>query len=459
MTQAIAALAVLLAASTPALAEKQAPPAAGPARDFHVPAPRTITLANGMRVTFVDWGHVPKATVVLDVRTGNANEAPQETNLADLTANLVREGTTTRTATAISEEAARMGGALDVTVGEDATELASDVLSEFAPQAVALVADVARNPRLPESELARLKADLARSVSVNRTNPQSLALEKFRAVLYPDQPTGRVFATEAQIQGYTLPQVKAFYDAGYGAARAHLYVAGRFDHAAVEAAVRKAFGDWRAGTAASPVLRKPHNARGLHLVDKPGAVQTSILLGMTVVDPSNPDWVPLSVTNTLLGGYFSSRMTANLREQKGYTYSPFSEVSWRQKDAYWAQHADVTTNVTGPALKEIFGEIDRLQSEPPPEAELAAVKSYLAGTFVLRNASRRGIITQLEFLDLHGLPADYLSTYVNRVQAVTPAVIQQMAAKYIDDQKATIVLVGDQKAIADQIKEYAPANP
>jgi zinc protease len=160
----------------------------------------------------------------------------------------------------------------------------------------------------------------------------------------------------------------------------------------------------------------------------------------------------------VLGGYFSSRMTANLRESKGYTYSPFSAVQNRYRDANWAQNADVTTTVTGASLKEIFFEIDRLQAEPPTEAELESAKNYMLGTFVLRNSDRAGIIAQLEFINFHGLPADYLNTYVGKVRAVTPGQVQEMTRKYIDDTRTAIIAVGDRKQIEDQVKPYGPAG-
>jgi predicted Zn-dependent peptidase len=187
-------------------------------------------------------------------------------------------------------------------------------------------------------------------------------------------------------------------------------------------------------------------------------VQSTIILGMPVIDPSKPEYVPLAVTHVLLGGYFSSRITSNIREQKGYTYSPFSQISWRYRDAYWAEQADVTTAVTGASLKEILGEIDRLQAEPPGEAELEGVQSYMAGTFVLRNSTRSGIIAQLEYVDLHGLPATYVNDYVAKVMAVTPADVQRMAKTYLQDDKATIVVVGDKKVIEEQVAPYAKAN-
>jgi zinc protease len=159
--------------------------------------------------------------------------------------------------------------------------------------------------------------------------------------------------------------------------------------------------------------------------------------------------------NALLGGSFGSRITSNIREQKGYTYSPRSQVSTRFRDAYWVEIADVTTKDTGAALKEIFSEIDRLQAEPPSATELKGIQNYLAGTFVLQNSSRDGIVGQLAFMDLHGLPDDYLTTYVQKVYAVTPADVQKMAAEHIPDDRATIVIAGDLKVINDQIASYA----
>lgn len=261
------------------------------------------------------------------------------------------------------------------------------------------------------------------------------------------------------VQGFTAAQVRSFYDANFGARRAHLYVAGVFDPAAMEAAIREAFGSWKAGTPASFAAPAPKSARAIHLIDRPGAVQSTIVLGLPVVDPSKPDYVPLLVANNLLGGYFSSRITSNIREAKGYTYSPFSQVSVRYRDAYWAQNADVTTNVTGPSLKEIFFEIDRLRREPPTADEMKAVQNYMAGVFVLQNSSRAGIIGQLEFVDLHGLPEDYLSSYVRRVYAVTPQDVQRMAQKYIQDDRTTIVVVGDKKVIEKQVKPYGTIAP
>jgi len=173
-----------------------------------------------------------------------------------------------------------------------------------------------------------------------------------------------------------------------------------------------------------------------------------------VIDPSKEDFVALTVMDAILGGAFASRITKNIREDKGYTYSPYSELSTRYRDTYWAQNADVTTAQTGASLKEIFAEIDRLQSEPPSAQELSGIQNYLAGTYILQNSSRGGIVGQVRFVDLHGLPPTYLNTYVKQVYAVTPQRVMEVAKKYLNDDQATIVVVGDLKTVEEQLKPF-----
>ncbi|HEX8693728.1 MAG TPA: pitrilysin family protein [Longimicrobium sp.] len=454
-TGRLLALGLALAAAAPAAAQpRQAPPAPGAPRPFRVPAAREFTLPNGMEVTLVPYGQTPKATVLLSVRVGSADEGPDQTWLLELATDLMEEGTATRTAEQLNREAAGMGGSIGVGVGENSTSVTGSVLAEFAPRMVELVADVARNPRFPESELARLKAARVRQLAISRSQPQPLAAERFRQVLYPGHAYGRIFPTEAQIQGYTVQQAKDFYAANFGAARSHLYVAGRFDAQAVEQAVRRAFGDWARGPAPAPVRPSPATGRVVHLIDRPGAVQSTVFVGLPIIDPSHPDWVPLQVTNALLGGSFGSRITSNIREQKGYTYSPGSTVSPRLGTAFWAEIADVTTPVTGASLTEIFREIERLRGEPPTAEELRGIQNYLAGTFVLQNSSRGGIINQLAFVDLYGLPESFLQTYVQRVYAVTPADVQRIARTYLDHEKMAIVVVGDRAAVEPQLRPF-----
>jgi predicted Zn-dependent peptidase len=449
------ALTLLAAASlSPTSAQKQQPPAGGTPKPFTLPRKEEFKLKNGMTVTLVPYGAIPKATVAAVVRAGNMNEPADKIWLADLTGDMMGEGTTTRTSAAVDAEAARMGGSLGIGTGLDTSNVGIDVLGEYAPDAVRLVADVLTHPLLPESELARLKTDRLRALSIQKAQPGSLALERFRKVLYGEHPYGRIYPTEQMINSISLEDVRKFYADNFGAQRTHLYVAGRFDAAAVRRAITQAFGAWAKG--APPVENVPHptSERKIYLIDRPGAPQSTIYLGLPVVDPSHKDYMPLVVTNSILGGSFGSRITSNIREQKGYTYSPNSSVSARYRDAYWVEVADVTTAVTGPSLKEIFYEIDRLQKEPPPEAELQGIKNYMAGIFTIQNSSRQGIIGQLSFLDLHHLPDAYLTNYVQNILNVAPGDVQRIMQTYVRPERMTIVVVGDREKIAKQIEEY-----
>jgi len=446
--------AAIPAESQSASMEKQTPPPGGPPKPFHLPAIEKFSLPNGLQVTMVPYGSIPKVAISVAIRVGNLNESASQVWLADMTGDLMKEGTTSKTSEQVAQEAASMGGSVDVNVGADVTNLSSDVLAEFGPKAVALLADVVRHPLLPPSQLPRLKQDALRKLSIEKSQSGMLARERFLQALYPDHPYGRYFSTEAIINSFDQNEVKKFYEENFGAARTHIYVAGRFDSASVKAAITKAFSDWKRGADPLIEIPKPTGKHQLDLVDRPGAAQSTLYVGLPTIDPSHPDYIPLQVMNTLLGGSFGSRITSNIREQKGYTYSPQSQIATHYRDAYWAEVADVTTEFTGPSIKEILYEIERLQKDPPSVSELDGIKNYLAGVFVLRNSSRNGLITQLQFVDLHHLGDNYLNTYVQKVYAVTPQQVQEMAQKYIQREKLTIVVVGDKSKVADQIAPY-----
>ena len=448
--------AVLLVAAI-AHADKQQPPPAAPAKPFTLPSHRDVVLDNGAKITTIAYGSIPKTSVQLIIRGGNSVEGPQQVWLADLMARSLQEGTVTRPAGRLAEAAAEMGGDLSIEAGADATVIQVEVLSEFAPRAIALVADVARNPAFPAADVARVKADLVRDLAVARTQQQVLAGEQFSSAVFPDHPYGRQYPTEAMLQGYTLDQVRAFYTAHVGAARSHLYIAGTFDAAAVDKAARDALAGWPRGPELEAIPDVPANKPTVLVIDRPGAVQSTLIVGLPALTPKSPDYIQLLVTDALLGGSFGSRITSNIREQKGYTYSPRSTVRTLKHGASWAEQADVTTNVTGASLTEIFKEINRLRNEPPSAAELRGIQSYLAGTFVLRNSTRAGIVQQLSFLETHELGDDYLRDYVQRIWAVTPADIQRIAATYLDPKKMTIVVAGDRKQIDAQLKPWNTA--
>ena len=451
-------LAAATLAAVPCFAQKQTPPAGSAPKAFTVPAHETYALPNGMKVTLVPYGVLPKVTASLIVRAGGINQTAEQYSLTSFLGSLLKEGTTTHSAKELAEEFSQMGGDLNVGVGEDETTFTTDVLTEFGPNAVKLLAEVAQHPLLPDAELARLKNDAVRQITVVRSVPQQIALERFRKVLYGDHPYGRILPMPEDIQKQTIENAKAFYQANYVAGRAHLYIAGRFDGAAMKKAIADSFSAWAKGTPSTAAAPKTAAKRVLDVSDRPGAAQSTVFVGLPVAPAESPDAIGLGVTNTLLGGSFGSRITANIREQKGYTYSPNSQIARHPHDAYWVETADVTTASTGASLKEILFEIDRLQKEAPSAEELKGIQSYLSGIFLIQNSNRGALIAQLHFVDLHGLGEEYLKTYVQKVNAVTPAEVQHLTAQYLKPEQMTIVVVGDKAKITEQLAPYAAAG-
>jgi zinc protease len=428
-------------------------PEPGPPRPLTIPTPAKIALQNGVQATFIDFGSVPKVTIAITVRVGAINDG-ERTWLSDLTAELMKEGTQQRTAEQIAEAAAEMGGQVAIGVGADQTTLSLDVLSEYGAEAVALLAEILTRPRLPESELPRVRQNFLRNLSVALATPQAQADAAFAALLFPNHPYGRVFPTPELLQSYSIDDVRRFYEDNFGAQRTHVYVAGKFDRASIESAIKRHLGGWRDGPAPlrlpSPEPAEPTTV----LIDRRDAPQSTLRIGLRVIDPSHEEFMPLSVTNTLLGGVLTSRITMNLREDKGWAYSPNSSVSAYYRHAVWAERADVKSEVTGPALREIYREIDRLQSEPPTDDELKSAKNYRNGTFVISNATRGGLIGQFAFMDLHGLPTEWLTTFIDRLYAVTPAQVSQAAREHLDPARMSVVVVGDLAQIRKQLEEF-----
>jgi predicted Zn-dependent peptidase len=442
-------LAVLVAAA--GAAARETPPAPGEPHEFRLPAKETLHLDNGLSMTFIDYGSVPKVTLLAVVRTGNIDEGP-DTWLPDVAVEMMKEGTATRTAYDIAREAAGMGGALNLAVGAEQTTAGLSVLSDHAVSAVRLLADVLQNPRFPESELPRVLANFERNLAVARSDPQSLADEALARLVYGDHPFGRLLPRPGQLAGYDVPKLRAFYERNFGARRTHVYAAGRYDRAALEAALRGAFAGWREGPPPTDLPASRAETLQLALVDSPGAPQSSVRMAVPVPDPASALYFQTTLMNSLLGGTFGSRITSNIREDKGYSYSPDSSINARRGGALWVMSAEVTAEHSAAAITEIFREIDRLQREPPAAAELTPVKAYRAGVFVVSNSSPNGILGQLAFMDLHGLPDDFLTHWVANIQAVTPAEVTAIARQYIRPERMTVVVAGDLAKIGDSVR-------
>ena len=454
LVRLVLVMAILSIASAAAYGQKETPPAGGQPKPFVFPATEDYALPNGMKVTLVQYGSVPKVAVQAVVYTGTKDDAKGKKAVSEMTGTMLKEGSKNRTAEQIALDTAKMGGSLNVGVGTDSTNISGEVLSEFDVQFLNLLADVMLNPNFRQEDLDRLKANKLRQLAVARTQAGTLAWEKFREVVFTGHPYAQINPRDEEVNGYTLDDLKKFYADNYGAAKTHLYVVGKFDQAAVKKAIDSAFASYAKGKPSTRNVPTIAGKRSLTTINRADAPQSTIYLGMPSPSATDPDFVKFVVMDSILGGSFGSRITSNIRENKGYTYSPGSFIWNRFKTGYWIESADVTTEHTGNSIKEILFEINRMRTELVADAELQGIKNYMAGLYVLQNSTRFGVIGQLENMNYNGLDKSSIDNYVKNVLAVTPADIQAMAKKYLTEDRMTIVVVGDLAKVNEQLKPY-----
>ena len=444
----------LLLLTMSVVAQKEAPPAGGQPKPFVFPKQDTYTLSNGMKVTLVQYGAVPKVAMQAVIRAGTLNEKAEQRWISDVVATMLKEGTAKRSAEQIAKETAEMGGSIFTGASNDKTTVGGEVLSEFDTRFVELIADVILNPKFAASDLEKVRANKLREIAVAKAQAGTQAWEKFREIAYSGHPYASVMASESVVQTYKLDNVRSYYNDQYGAARTHLYIVGQFDTAKIKSTIEKAFGGWKKGPNAIRNVPNLAGRRSLTTIDRPGAPQSTIYMGMPAISQSDPDFIKFVVMDSILGGSFGSRITSNIRENKGYTYSPNSFIWNRYKTGYWIENADVTTEATGASIKEILFEINRLKGEAPTDAEVQGIKNYLVGIYVLQNSTRNGVIGQLEAMNYNELDKNHLDTYVEKLSAVTAKDVQDMAKKYLDLDRMTMVVVGDKSKIDEQLKPY-----
>jgi predicted Zn-dependent peptidase len=448
--------AVLLAlAASPAFAQS-ARPAVGPERPFQL-APRVErALPNGLRVIVARQPAVPKVSIVLTVLSGYSSDPADLTGLAALTADAIQEGTKTRTSREIRRDVFGMGGSLTANVSQDYSSISARGLSEFAPRLLELVADVVINPTLPADEIEILKNQRMQNVAQQKASPQFLANREFRKALFGRHPYARTSETEASLAAIDKAKLDAFHRDHYRPNNAFLIVVGDVDPAAIGAAVDKAFGGWAKGDVAPATFPAPPALTGRHVyfVQRPNSIQSSIALGNIAVKRGDPRWFELTLANTIYGGAFNSRIVRNIREEKGYTYSPGSALTGFADAGFYRFTADVRNEVTGPALTEVFKEIDKFRSEGSDGGELQGAKSYVRGLFPIQTMTQAGLANTLNNVYVFGLPKDYPETFRAKIAAVTPEQLKSGAQSLLGSDNSVIVIVGDWAKVKDQLAAY-----
>jgi len=445
----------LIAGGMPALAQTERP-AVGPERPFQLAPRMERTLSNGLRVIVARQAAIPKVTMTLTILSGYSSDPENLTGLANLTGEAIQEGTKTRTSRQIRRDVFGMGGSLSATVSQDFSSLTARGLSEFAPRLMELLAEVAMSPTLPADEIAILKQQHLQTVMQNKASPQFLANREFRRALFGEHPYARTSETEATLEAIDRAKIEAFHRDHYRPNNAFLIVVGAVEPDTVFVAAEKAFGAWPRGEVPKPTFAPPPPLAGRHVyfVQRPNSIQSSIALGNIAVARSDPRWFEMTLANTIYGGAFNSRIVRNIREEKGYTYSPGSLLTGFANAGFYRFSADVRNEVTGATLTEVFKEIDTLRAEGSDGAELQGAKAYLRGIFPVQTATQSGLANLLNTVYVFGLPKDYPETFRSRIAAVTPAQVKSAAATLLGSENSAIAIVGDYAKVKDQLGAF-----
>ncbi|HKW62146.1 MAG TPA: pitrilysin family protein [Candidatus Acidoferrum sp.] len=430
---------------------KGVPPLA-PEREVIWPKRTKEKLSSGLQVILAESHSIPKFHGQLICLSGNAAAADRAPGLAEMAATVVRTGTQKRASRQLEEDLRRIGADLSTDAGSDVSAISFSGLSEFAEPLLQLVQELAREASFPEGEFERERRQKLEEVKLNRTQPGFLAGERLRRVLFGAHPYAQVSPSEAQVAAYKREDLQSVYREFYTPQNALLVIVGDFEPRELLKSIEKVFGAWSGSKPAPKTYPAPANPRGrrVYLVHVPGAVQTQILAGCHAITRKDPDWIKLGLTNALYGGAFNSRLVMNIREDKGYTYSPRSAVNALRQHGYFSISAAVRNDVVAASLTEMFYELNKLRSLPVPETELADAQNYLSGVFSLGLATQDGLLSQFSNVAQNDLPDDYLETYRAKVRAITSDELLQTARKYLDSANMQIVLAGDRAQIESQ---------
>jgi zinc protease len=450
-------LVAIVLLSTTVLAQQKTAPAPGPARPLNLPKITEKKLPNGLTVVLAPLPNVPKMTAILTFRSATtASDRSAHPGIAQIAASVANEGTDTRTSKQIKEELRSIGGTLSLGSDADSTTMNASALSEFSTRLFDLMSDVAQHPSFPETEVKLAQENTIQQIRAGRADPSFLANERFQKAIFGNHPYGFVVPDEKSISALTQADLKAFVSKYYIPNAAHLIVVGDIDVDKTFAEVEKAFGSWKSGTVPPdenpPVPQR--EKRQIYFVNRPGSIQSAIYIGNASIPRKDKDYFAIRTADTIYGGSFYSRLTRNIRETKGYTYSPFSTSNTRAKTGSFMAGAFVRNEVTGPTLLEMFYELDRMRVLPVTDEELSAAKEYSTGNFSVELASQFGLASRINSVYTFDLDKSFINDFRPKIEALTTSDIQKAAAKYFDTYRAAIVIVGDWDKVKDQVTPF-----
>ena len=428
-----------------------------------LPRPVEATLSNGINVMILEDHRFPLVTVQFDINgAGPLYEPAKQPGLAGATARMLEEGTKTRTSKQIAEQIDSLGASLSASAGfgSGSATLFASGLSDTFEQWFALAMDVLLRPSFPADELGQYKARAKPALLQQRSQPNFLANQTLNRALYGEYPAAVVSATPESVDSLTSTMLADWHEKRYAPQNTILAISGDVHAATLIPKLRQWLAAWQRSKASVTFpAGPPPVAKGkVFLVDRPGSVQTTLLMGNLAIERSDPDYPALVVLNEVLGAGSASRLFLNLREEKGYTYGVYSNLIARKYAGPWTAGGDLRTEVTDGAMTEFLRELNRIRDEKVPEDELEAARHSVVARFALSLESPQQLIGYAITRKTYNFPVEYWDKYPAQIAAITADDVERVAKKYINPATMQVVAVGDASKIKTILEKYGPVE-
>ena len=418
---------------------------------IELPEIQKTALKNGLKVWLVEQHELPIVAFNLVLQTGSDHDPNAKAGLASMTADVLDEGTKSRTALQIAEQLEFIGANLGVNAFTDGSFVTLNTLTKHLDKALDVYVDVIVNPTFPQKDFDRLKQQRLTALLQQKDRAAVIASLSFNKIIYGStHPYGvNPSGTESSIKEMTRDDVVKFYQMYYRPNNATLIVVGDVKMNDVIQKLEALFASWKSDNVPSvPLAVTPTiDKRRLYLIDKVGAPQSEIRIGYPAVARNSPDFFPITLMNWVLGGQFSSRINMNLREKHGFTYGARSAFIFNKQPGPFVASAGVTTSKTDSSVREFLSEIDKMHKDGITATELDFVKKGLTGTFARNFETPGQIAGALQNLVLYSLPDNYYETYLQNINKVSLDEVKNVSTKYLDSSKMGVVVVGDLKVV------------
>ncbi|HEX3527067.1 MAG TPA: pitrilysin family protein [Thermoanaerobaculia bacterium] len=437
-----------------AVVDRSTPPAAGKLRPFHFPPFLRRRLPNGLEVLAARQPGVPLISLELMLPAGGQNDPAGKIGLATLTASAIDEGTRRRGAMEIAAEVEQLGGYLATGADWDEGYLGAGLLSSRLREGIDLLAEVLGEATFPDQEIERLGKQRLGEILRRSQDPSTLADEMLYRVVYQGTAYANpLIGTAESVPALDRASLVDFYQRYYTLHGAAFIAVGDLDPEEILREAEAVFGQASAAAPPAPEIR-PRALDGIsvHVVDRPGATQTELRLGHPGVARRDPDYIPLLLLNSLLGGKFTSRINMNLRERHGYTYGASTRFISRLQPGPFLVDAAVSTESAGAAAREVLHELRRIREDLVEPEEIDETRSYILGVFPYTFQTISDFAKRLETLAIYGLPSDYYDTYQERLTALSREELREAARRHLDPEHIAVVAVGPADTLVPQLE-------